>query len=264
MILTTREKTGFRLTKFRSSEDANLSYNDKSCIAFRGISEYLNCGDQVGRWDKEEAFSISAWIRTKAAYLVAGRGVWQRNTTGALNPGLYLLVGDQGPTLYLQGATFGSDEIIVRGDFPTLGDENWHHIVATYDGSGVAAGIDLYVNNSYLSPTVVANTLSTSILDPNNVATISRLNGYRGQIRQLSLWNKKLLQAEFEQLYDPNGNTPDIRDLSFFGDCEAWWRMGAKPHDIHPTILDWGPSGHHATMINAEPEDIQPIDTPLD
>jgi hypothetical protein len=41
----------------------------------------------------------------------------------------------------------------------------WHHLVMTYDGSGVASGIKLYIDNTLKAPLVVEDNLTASILN---------------------------------------------------------------------------------------------------
>jgi hypothetical protein len=71
----------------------------------------------------------------------------------------------------------------------------WHFVAATYDGSSTAAGVKLYVDGVLETPTIEANTLTTTIVGPGQDMLIGNQNGradtfqFRGYIDEFSIHN---------------------------------------------------------------------------
>jgi hypothetical protein len=71
----------------------------------------------------------------------------------------------------------------------------WHFVAATYDGSSTAAGVNLYVDGVLETPTIEANTLTTTIVGPGQDMLIGNQNGradtfqFRGYIDEFSIHN---------------------------------------------------------------------------
>jgi len=81
--------------------------------------------------------------------------------------------------------------------------EEWHHIIATYNGSGNASGIDIYINGISKPLTISSNTLKEKI---NNAAQF-RISGkegetglFNGSIDEVIIINKSLLELEISSL----------------------------------------------------------------
>ncbi len=98
--------------------------------------------EQVGDFEKDQPFSVGAWVR-----------VPRRNTTGAVVARVDDRAGFRGWDLWLEGDRltmhlvhkFPEDALKVLGQ-TQLQPNQWYHLFATYDGSGKAAGVRLYVN----------------------------------------------------------------------------------------------------------------------
>jgi hypothetical protein len=81
-----------------------------------------------------------------------------------------------------------------------LGD--WHHVAVTYDGSGKAAGLRLYVGGVPAEVEVVRDTLAGSIANDAALRLGSRELGepFVGQIDDLRLYGRVLAPEQIEQL----------------------------------------------------------------
>jgi hypothetical protein len=86
----------------------------------------------------------------------------------------------------------------------------WYHIAATYDGSGLASGIKLYLNGVDVSTTTI---LSGTYVGMNNTAAPIRMGNagwatttvtkHRGYLDMLGVWkNRELTAAEILMLYN--------------------------------------------------------------
>jgi Concanavalin A-like lectin/glucanases superfamily len=74
-------------------------------------------------------------------------------------------------------------------------DSNWHFVAATYDGSSLAAGVNIYLDGVLQPMTTESNTLTGSIVAPGQQMLIGNQNGRsstfyaRGYIDEFSIHN---------------------------------------------------------------------------
>ena len=104
---------------------------------------YVNCG-QIGNFEWDEPFSLEAWIYfTNDGYPRSIMGHIDR--ASPTDRGYLLFTNDGYPTLYISSDASISKSIYVYGS-ARVPDAGWHHVVATYDGSGAASGVKIYVD----------------------------------------------------------------------------------------------------------------------
>ncbi|MEZ4990462.1 MAG: DUF1553 domain-containing protein [Saprospiraceae bacterium] len=145
---------------------ALVAGHDGQALEFDGTN-FLNLGD-VGDFDWHDPFSLGAWIeappgREKAAGLLVRRNGEQKRGGYelALTKEGYLrlsLIHDQ-----------GTEKIVVqtRARVP---NGKWAHVWATYNGSGKAKGIKLYINGELRSVEILEDQLARkSILNGNDL-----------------------------------------------------------------------------------------------
>ena len=161
----------------------------------------------VGAFERTEPFSLAVWLRGRGNLPMAGFQKFQ------------------GPDKR-RGFEWRFDDIVlvdiqrwaarltvtVAGDAPssaiqlrtrerlTLGE--WYHVAMSYDGSGKAAGLKLYLNGKLLAPEIVLDTLagSTRTDAPLRVGNPSMGPPFRGQLDDLRLYGRALAPGEVEQL----------------------------------------------------------------
>ncbi|MCC6417789.1 MAG: DUF1553 domain-containing protein [Gemmataceae bacterium] len=103
-----------------------------------GVVQVADAGD----FDRSQAFSYGAWIR-----------IPRRNTTGAVFARMDSQNAARGWDLWIEGDRFGThiisewpgDALKVTGQ-TQLQPNRWYHVFVTYDGSGKAAGVKLYLD----------------------------------------------------------------------------------------------------------------------
>jgi serine/threonine protein kinase len=81
---------------------------------------------------------------------------------------------------------------------------NWHHVVATYDGSSVGAGVKIYVDGRLTSTTYISETLSDSISTSNPWEIGRRDSSYpfKGVIDDVRIYDRQLTADEVQQLFN--------------------------------------------------------------
>ncbi|HXG12380.1 MAG TPA: DUF1553 domain-containing protein, partial [Gemmataceae bacterium] len=159
--------------------DGGFSW-DKGHVAARAFRSQPGGSLQVadgGDFDKDQAFAVGVWVR-----------IPRRGTTGAVVARMDDTKGFRGWDLWIEGDRVGAhiihqfpeDALKVLGQ-TQLQPNQWYHLVMTYDGSGKAAGVRLYVNGNPEPVRIVEdrlrNTIRTTV--PLTIAqryTSSRLN----------------------------------------------------------------------------------------
>jgi len=200
-------------------------YSNRS-VDFDGVNDYVTMGDVLDQ-DNDDAFSVSGWIKISVhsgtRYVISK---WK-----GVNPfngwGLYINTGHK-----LVFSLRGTSDIFAYSTASYLADV-WYHVVGTYDGSGLASGLTVYVNGLDVTDTPNSGTLAGSISSDANFNISSRDNAlyypFPGNIDEVSFFDSELSAANVTTIY--NSGTPnDISGLSPVG----WWRMGEG--DTYPML----------------------------
>jgi hypothetical protein len=151
----------------------------------------VNAGD-VGRFDRTDAFSYGAWI----------------NHRGGGSPLSRMTAADafRGYDLYLDGDRLSvhiihhwpDNAIRVRTTASALKAKTWHHVFATYDGSGKAAGVHLYVDGAPMAVEVTNDTLTDTSASTSPLLIGSRdgSDAFDGDVADARVYGRALTPAE--------------------------------------------------------------------
>ncbi|MEO8075153.1 MAG: DUF1553 domain-containing protein [Acidobacteriota bacterium] len=211
--------------------------------SFDGDTE-VSFGD-VGGFDRTDAFSLAVWLKGRGHLPIdvfrkfdeaqPSRGYGWRlddvTLTGvqAWSARLTITVGGDPPDSTIQ---------IRTRERLRLGD--WYHVAMTYDGSGKAAGLGLYLNGERLDTEVVRDSLSGSTRTSAPLRVGSRQPGtpFVGQIDDLRLYNRVLTPAQIEQLaihYKPRviiSGVTGKRSKSEAGQMREYYLTYAAPESL--------------------------------
>ena len=87
-----------------------------------------------------------------------------------------------------------------------MNDGAWHFLVATFDGSGLRDGIQLYIDGAKVATVAIGNSLITGTI-PNNAPldiggtpAVASAPPFEGLIDEVAIWNSVLTQAQIQQL----------------------------------------------------------------
>ena len=203
-----------------------------------------------GDFEKDKPFSVSAWVSPATP-----------GATGAIVARMDSPSKFRGWDLWMQAGMVGMHVINAWPDDAlkvvakkALEPGKWHHVAATYDGSGKAAGVKIYVNGELQQTTVEADKLKSTIkttvpLKVGQRNTTERLLG--AAVEDLRLYARALTAAEAKQLGQgqrlaelvakpADKRTPAEKDELF-----AWWLDG---HDKPSKDL----SDKHAAAVKEE------------
>ncbi len=202
--------------------------NNNFSMQFDGVNDSIIAG--TTSLGITSAISVSCWIKTTNTS-AAFRSLVAEDTTSGSNRNWNLLLNSGNKIGFIFFNTSGSTNYLVRSTALEVQDGNWHHIVATFDGTSNAGGIKTYVDGGNVE-TLTA--LSTGI---RSVASVgprigSNSNGswnFTGKLDEVAIWSTALSEETIKAIYDTTANNPGkVADLSETpeGQPTAWYRMG--------------------------------------
>ncbi len=164
---------------------------------------YADLGSIVG-FDRTNAFSYGAWVK-----LDGDGAVLSRMAKGPGYRGFDLLFADERFQVHLAHAwPENALKVRTKDKFPK---NQWLHVLATYDGSGKAAGVKVYVNGRVRDVEFEKDKLSDTIANDESVRIGAR-NGespLKGQVDDVRFYQRTLSVADARSL-TLNGYLPLI------------------------------------------------------
>ena len=158
----------------------------------------------VVSFDSTNTFSYSAWVRIQG-----GGAILSKMEKGPAFRGFDFYINDNRLEVHLVHR-YPDDAIKVKSKEKFEG-ENWRHVLATYDGSGKAAGVKLYVNGKLREVETEKDVLKGSIANDEPVRIGSRQgeSHFKGQLDDVRFYDRAL-EAEDARLIAFEGMLPII------------------------------------------------------
>jgi hypothetical protein len=174
---------------------------------FDGSNDYVGMGNVLD-YGKTDPVTYSAWIKTSGTYMqIAGKA----NPDPASWQGVWFFIeADGGLSFYLYDLAGNYKS---KWSTNTFNDNQWHYVVATYDGSNSANGIKLYEGGSEIlnMRAIHDNTLGTVNnsypfnIGADNNGSYSPFNGYLDEVRLSSTARSACwIQTEYNNQMYPN------------------------------------------------------------
>jgi hypothetical protein len=164
---------------------------------------YADFGSLVG-FDRTNAFSYGAWVK-----LEGDGAVLSKMEKGPGYRGFDLFAADERFQVHLANA-WPNDALKVKtkDKFPK---NQWLHLLATYDGSGKAAGVKLYVNGRARELETEKDQLTNSIAsnEPLRIGARNAESVLKGRVDDVRLYDRAL-SSEDVRLLAFNGYLPII------------------------------------------------------
>jgi mono/diheme cytochrome c family protein len=161
----------------------------------------------VGGFDRTDGFSLAVWMQGRGILPIS---VFQKIEDAERRRGYewrlddLVLAGIQrwAARLTIRLASDSAEDAIEVRTRERLMLRDWYHVAMTYDGSGTAAGLRLYVDGQRAELDVVRDTLTGSIRTDAPLRLGSKALGkpFVGQIDDLRLYNRALTPEQVEQL----------------------------------------------------------------
>ena len=222
------------------------SFSNTKSILLDGIDDYVNIG--TTSLGITNAISISAWVKIPTTNTGGGGSAIQEiicedATSGTnRNWALNWRGGTRNNWQWVVWNTGGA-AVLVTSSGLTPNDNQWHHILATYDGTTNLNGIKLYVDGG--TP-FAATASSTGIRSVSSVeATIGATSGggalrLEATVDEIAVWDSDQ-SANASTIY--NGGVPN--DISSLNPL-SWWRF----EGTGTTATDSGSGGNNGTLVN--------------
>ncbi len=167
-------------------------------------ANFVDLGD-AGDFDGSHGFSYGAWIKPKGAG--NGAPIARMNSANSF----------RGYDLHLSGGTIAphiisnwpADAIKVNSN-QKLKPDTWQHVFVTYDGSGTADGVKIYVDGQLWDWTIEQNGLKGSIKSKGPFY-LGRRNGgsnFTGLIDDVRVYGRTLAESEVAALAGNDVITP--------------------------------------------------------
>lgn len=222
-----------------------------------GLGGEAQVNEPALRFDRNDTFSFSCWFKTDsgAGQYPAIMGLLHENNSN--ETGILLLIEgfaswNPGSVAFMLAHDNPGNVEIYLNTNTTFNDGNWHHVVGTYDGSGVASGVDLFVDGVDVATTVRRNTLGANDFTSNGPFAIQDAanvgNATEGAVCQVAVYGKELSLAEAQTIYNA-GTPPDLNSVGPTADLIAWWPI--LDTDLGTSALeDQGPNGYDMALLD--------------
>lgn len=106
--------------------------------------------------------------------------------------------------------------------------DEWNHFVATYDGTGLCSGVNIYVNGDDIALTTVWETISATILtDADFKLGIgqSDTEPFDGKLDEVRIWDVELSEYQVDELWASGDGTFDLPNNCNETDLVATFRF---------------------------------------
>jgi len=188
--------------------------NLHNCLTFDGVNEYVKCGN-IANFNRFDMFSAECWFKTSK---VGGQSLISKCETAGTYRGwelsinypaarniLFMLCNSQGPSNYI---------CVKSNTLYTYGI--WNHVVVTYNGSGLASGVHIYLNGVDTPLTVLADTLTdtTQTTLELNIASRQGTNLFLGNIDEPIVYTSVLTLAQVLYRYNTGNGIETVLHCS--------------------------------------------------
>jgi hypothetical protein len=196
-------------------------------LSFDGIDNYVDCGNSAAL--KPNIITVSCWIRGSANSAFT-RIISQDGPTGGADAyGFYVTTATNKIVFAIKTNVTGTVTSATSG---VVLDNNWHHLVGTYDGSEVILYVDGVAVGSPSSGTSILSYGSGNLTigcfsEPTTLPDYL----FNGNIDEVSIFDSVIPIGD---LWDGSGQPTDLTDLSPI----AWYRMGEEANFTSNWLVD--------------------------
>lgn len=195
------------------SQTGALKNNPNSSVS-KEATATASWTQTIFRFDYNQAWTAECWLKYNGTFTgntILGNQV---SAGGIYRGWMVYIVSNTRIDLYMRNNYNAGTEVSAQVNMAisTIGDNAWHHIVATYSGNGLVSGFALYVDNVAATPTTVFDTLASN----TTVTTAAVLMGGHGDgilylpvdtfLDEMAVYNTALSAARIGVHYNAGKN----------------------------------------------------------
>jgi hypothetical protein len=178
-----------------------------SSLNFDGTDDFVSIGDiSPFEFERTDTFSLSAWFKTTSN---TGMSILTKQDNASNDKGYEIQTGGTGLIFFQAVDNYGAGNAIEVRSVSSVNynDGNWHHLIATYDGSSSASGVKLYFDGKQITTSITIDGLNATIITTAGLQIGARATGgakqfFNGQIDDASIYNYVLSPNQVRQIYN--------------------------------------------------------------
>jgi hypothetical protein len=170
-------------------------------IALDTTSDVISVGDiSMYSFERTQPFSTSIWFKTPSN---TAMGLIGKQDSSAPYNGWYIQLGSSGLLYFQLTNTYSTNILEVRTNNLNYDDNQWHHVVTTYDGTSSPSGVRIYFDGKNQTLTTGFNSLTGTTVNSIPVTIGSRnSNGdkFSGLIDDARIYNYVLSATQVQKI----------------------------------------------------------------
>lgn len=190
-----------------------------AAASFDGTDDVVRVGPNPAlEVEPDDAYTLSTWVKPDAT----GSAIVSKMDPDQDHRGFDLYLRNDGTLRAHLIHAWSSHDAIVVDAAPSVDDGEWHQVAVTYDGSGTAAGMTLYVDGQAVDTTVAHDGLTGSTLT-NASFEVGARDGeqlYQGDLDEV-FFADRVLPAEVLAERFERSEVPTARAYPGTGDLPA-------------------------------------------
>lgn len=212
------------------------------------------------------AFSLSIWVKRATSIVLRSFFSTLDIADSPTFPGMSLF-GSTTTVSFLAISDNSASETVNKSWTVNETNNQWTNYVLTNDGSGTAAGVNLYKDGVLLTGTVANDNYTTTTANANpwligGLFTGVVLFPYLGNLDEPSIWNIELSQTDVNTIFNdrkPSDLLIHPKVLEVSTRLPYYIRCGDDSGDVFPTIVNKGSTGAtlNTTMTNMDASDFE-------
>jgi hypothetical protein len=171
-------------------------------LHFDGIDDYVDCGNNASLQITGSEVSISVWIKVDVAEDESGIAMKTSNSNWIDGYGLY--ANTNSITFYVTAYTIAASKSFTA-------DDQWHHVVGTYDGSSIRVWIDGVAGVAYSHTGNITNAVHSFEIGRG----ASDSYNFAGTLDDIRVYNAALTEADVLSLVGLQTDLNDDKKINF-------------------------------------------------
>ncbi len=198
---TAYDRSGAKNTGTLTNSPTKVTGKVGQALSFDGTDDYVTVAD-ANTLDITGAISMGVWIKTSDTdSCIMSKAIGSSDKCFDLSANKVYEIGILSSAVYFQTSN-GTTANVISGSATPLLDNQWHYLMATWDGTTGSNGMKLYLDGTVL----YQGTATVSTIQSSSSAFTFGGNGnnwdFSGLLDEGRLYNRALSAAEVKGLYD--------------------------------------------------------------